>query len=118
MKAVSLSRRQEQVAGLVSCGLAKKEIANELHIAESTVDNTLRAVYEKTGFGKINELTCWWISKRYHITIDLRELKNQIIAMSLLALVIFQTINNQDGVLRARRVRRIKRNETEIITEQ
>lgn len=114
MKVVSLTRRQEQISGLISCGMAKKEIADMLSISESTVDNTLRAVYEKTGFGKINELTGWWISRRFNIAIDFKALRQQMIALSLLAMISFQIATDHHNILRARRARRPKReNETE-----
>jgi DNA-binding CsgD family transcriptional regulator len=76
-----LTRRQEQISGLISCGMAKKEIANALKISAFTVDNTLRLVYTKTGLGKINELTGWWINNHYNLQINFHELKNQILLM-------------------------------------
>ena len=113
MITISLTRRQEQISGLISCGMAKKEIADILSISTHTVDNTLRAVYDKTGFGKINELTGWWISRHFEITIDFKELKQQIIALSLLAMIFFQIASDPDGIIRTRRARRC-RNENEI----
>lgn len=76
-----LTRRQEQISGLISCGMAKKEIAYALKISAFTVDNTLRLVYLKTGLGKINELTGWWINNHYNLQINFRDLKNQILLM-------------------------------------
>lgn len=115
MNTITLTRRQEQISGLISCGMAKKEIADTLNISESTVDNTLRAVYEKTGFGKISELTGWWISKHFQIQIDFKQLRKEIIAMSLLSLVIFQILIDPSDIIRAKRERRFRReNETEI----
>ena len=61
--------------------MAKKEIANALKISAFTVDNTLRLVYTKTGLGKINELTGWWINNHYNLQINFHELKNQILLM-------------------------------------
>ena len=107
----ALSRRQDQISGLISCGMAKKEIADILHISESTVDNTLRVVYAKTGLGKTNELTGWWISKRYGLSIDFTELKKQIVAMSFLFLICLSAANNCNAIVRVRRNR--KENETE-----
>jgi len=106
MSAISLSPRQEQISGLISCGMAKKEIADCLRISEHTVDNTLRAVYDKTGLGKINELTGWWLTRRFQIAIDFNELKKQIIAMSFLAFICLQMVTNENNVIRARRIRR------------
>lgn len=81
MKTVVLTSRQEQISGLISCGLSKKEMADALHIAVSTVDNTLRAVYKKTGYGKANELTGWWLSRHFELSIDFGELKQQLVTM-------------------------------------
>jgi len=115
MKTIALTRRQEQISGLISCGMAKKEIADILAISTHTVDNTLRAVYDKTGFGKINELTGWWICRHYEIRIDFPTLKKQIIALSLLALISFQMASDPNNILRARRAKRSKwENETEM----
>lgn len=81
MKTIILTRRQEQISGLISCGMAKKEVANSLHISTFTVDNTLRSVYDKTGLGKTNELTGWWINRHYELQIDFPELKKEILSM-------------------------------------
>ncbi len=113
MNTISLTRRQEQISGLIACGMSKKEIADKLLISEHTVDNTLRAVYLKTGYGKINELTGWWISRRFNINIDFNELKKQIIASSMLLLIFFDLSVDPSAIITARRSRRI-RNENEI----
>ena len=81
MKAIALSRRQEQISGLISCGMAKKEVAGALHISAYTVDNTLRLVYSKTGLGKVNELTGWWINQHYHLQINFPELKKEMLLL-------------------------------------
>jgi DNA-binding NarL/FixJ family response regulator len=81
MKTILLTRRQEQVSGLVSCGMAKKEIANALHISPFTVDHILRSVYDRTDLNKINELTGWWISRHYDMEIDFAGLKKQLLLM-------------------------------------
>lgn len=75
---LSLTKRQEQVAGLIACGMAKKEVANYLRITTATVDATLRPIYQKTGCQKINELTGWWISRKYALEIDFKKLKKEL----------------------------------------
>ena len=73
-----LTKRQEQVAGLIACGMAKKEVADYLHITTATVDATLRHIYLKTGCQKINELTGWYLNTHYGMNIDFKELKNKL----------------------------------------
>lgn len=74
----SLTKRQAQIAGLIACGMAKKEVADKLNITKATVDATLRPIYQKTGCQKINELAGWWISQRFKIQINFEELKKEI----------------------------------------
>ena len=45
----ALTRREWQVAQLTGEGLANKEIANELGIAERTVKNHLHRIFQKLG---------------------------------------------------------------------
>lgn len=52
-----LSRREEEVAVLVVQGMSNRDIAESLFIAEQTVKDHLRSVYEKAGVHKRNELT-------------------------------------------------------------
>jgi two-component system, NarL family, nitrate/nitrite response regulator NarL len=44
-----LTRRELQIASLITSGLSNKEIANELHIEVSTVKNHVHNVFEKLG---------------------------------------------------------------------
>ena len=74
----SLTKRQEQIAGLIACGMAKKEVADKLNITISTVDATLRPIYLKTGCQKINELTGWYFNTHYSLDIDFGKLKNEL----------------------------------------
>ncbi|MBK6533878.1 MAG: helix-turn-helix transcriptional regulator [Deltaproteobacteria bacterium] len=52
----SLSRRQREVAELVSLGLTNKEIATELGTSAHTVRNQLVAAFERLGVATRSEL--------------------------------------------------------------
>ena len=51
-----VSKREREIAKLLSHGLAKREIANTLFIAESTVETHTRTIYKKLGINKVSEL--------------------------------------------------------------
>lgn len=59
----TLTKRENQIAGLAACGLAKKEIADRLGTAYGTVNVLLDKAYKKTGTSKLNELGAWWINR-------------------------------------------------------
>ncbi len=105
-----LSRKENQVAGLVACGLAKKEIADELNIAYGTVNIHIDNAYKKTGTNKLNELGAWWINKKFNLNINWSDMKKQIIATCCLLLVCVQLTNVNASAMRAR-TRRTNRTE-------
>ncbi|WP_418894195.1 helix-turn-helix transcriptional regulator [Limibacterium fermenti] len=72
-----LTKRENQVAGLTACGLAKKEIACELSISYGTVSILLDRCYRKTGTSKLNELAGWWLNEHFSLGIDFEELKKR-----------------------------------------
>lgn len=43
----SLSRREEEVVGLVCAGLRNREVAQRLCLSEYTIENHLRRIYAK-----------------------------------------------------------------------
>ncbi len=52
-----LTPRQEEVTLLVVRGLSNREVAEQLFIAEQTVKDHLRDVFEKVGVRRRSELT-------------------------------------------------------------
>ena len=58
-----LTKRENQIAGLAFCGLAKKEMADRLHVAYGTINVLLDKAYKKTGTSKLNELGSWWANR-------------------------------------------------------
>jgi DNA-binding CsgD family transcriptional regulator len=83
-----LTKRETQIAEMIAWGAAKKEIADMLHISESTVGNTARNIYDKLGIQKATELSAWYFCTRFHISISMSPIKRSIVAMLLIILII------------------------------
>lgn len=60
MQTRDLSKRQREVADLVTEGLSTPEIAAELGISVSTVVQHLQSMYAKTGMRNRTEFAVWW----------------------------------------------------------
>lgn len=102
----ALSKRENQIAGLAACGLAKKEIADRLGTAYGTVNVLLDKAYKKTGTSKLNELGAWWINRAFTLNIDFEQLQKTIIALCFLGLIVFQiSFDNNNDFCRLRRCR-------------
>ncbi len=56
LKQYNLTLRQEEIALLAAMGHSNKEIANELFIAEYTVKDHLKEIFQRVGVGKRGEL--------------------------------------------------------------
>jgi DNA-binding CsgD family transcriptional regulator/tetratricopeptide (TPR) repeat protein len=54
-----LTRREREVAGLVSRGLSNREIARRLFIADKTVEMHVGNCFAKLGFGSRTQLAAW-----------------------------------------------------------
>ena len=114
LKVKGLTRRQNQIAGLAACGLAKKEMADRLGTKYGTINSLLDRVYKNTGTSKLNELGSWWINKVFNLEIDFDQLQRSIIALSFLALFIFSIDFDNNNIY----IRRRERGEREIIEER
>lgn len=112
---VRLTKRENQIAGLAFCGLAKKEMADRLKVAYGTINVLLDKAYKKTGTSKLNELAAWWANRAYALNIDFQQLQRTIIALCFLTLVVFQIFTDQDDYCRIRRGRTARRYKTEEI---
>lgn len=111
----ALSKRENQIAGLAACGLAKKEIADRLGTAYGTVNVLLDKAYKKTGTSKLNELGAWWLNRVFTLNIDFKQLQKTIIALCFLGLIAFQiSFDNDNDFCRIRRCR-TRRSRTEEI---
>lgn len=105
-----LTERENQIAERIAWGASQKEVAFDLGISRSTVDNTLRKIYQKLRIGKINELSAWWFCTHFNISFELSPLKRTVVACSLLCLfVVFELQQTDDQYCRWRsRLRRIE----------
>jgi DNA-binding CsgD family transcriptional regulator len=86
----TLTKRESEIAELFAWGAAKKDVANRLFISEYTVENHSRSIYEKTGCGKVNELSAWWFCTNFNISFDLSPLKRTLIA-GIILFAVFQS---------------------------
>lgn len=86
---IHLSKRESEIAEMLSWGADKKWIANRLFISIRTVDNTTRNVYEKIGINKVNELAAWWFCTHFGISFDLSPLVRRTIATCLLSVFLY-----------------------------
>jgi len=113
----TLTKRENQIAGLAACGLAKKEIADRLGTAYGTVNVLLDKAYKKTGTSKLNELGAWWINRVFALNIDFKQLQKTIIALSFLGIIAFQIAFDCNNDLNRSRRARIRRNRIEEVYE-
>lgn len=103
---VTLTKRENQIAGLIFCGLAKKEIADRLKVAYGTINVILDRAYKKTGTSKLNELGSWWANRAFALNIDFQQLQKTIIALCFLGLIVLQiAFDNDNDFCRIRRCR-------------
>jgi DNA-binding CsgD family transcriptional regulator len=106
--AVSLTKRESEIAKLFAWGASKKDVANHLFVSERTVENHARNIYDKTRCEKVNELSAWWFCTNFNISFDLSPLKQRIISIFLLMIIIPQMADNGDDIVRVFRVKTMK----------
>ena len=112
-----LTKRENQIAGLAFCGLAKKEMADKLGTAYGTINVILDKAYKKTGTSKLNELGAWWANRAFALNIDFPQLQRSIVALSFLLIICFQiALDHNDDIRRGRRSR-IRRYRIEEVSE-
>ena len=109
---IKLTKRENQIAGLAFCGLAKKEIADKLKVAYGTVNVLLDKAYKKSGTSKLNELGAWWANRVFTLNIDFQQLQKTIIALCFLGLIVFQIAFDSDNDFC--RIRRCRSRKTRI----
>jgi len=59
-----LSRREREVASLLSAGLSNREIAGRLYLSERTVDNHVHHILTKLGFDSRIQVATWLAAKK------------------------------------------------------
>jgi DNA-binding CsgD family transcriptional regulator len=65
MAAYGLTPRERTVTGLVCGGLSTREVASRLHLAEHTVQDHLKSVFERTGVRSRRELVATILRQEY-----------------------------------------------------
>jgi len=61
---VVLSRREEEVAALVARGMSNRQIAQELFLSESTIENHVSKILRKLELTSRTEIAAWATQRR------------------------------------------------------
>lgn len=115
----TLTNREMEIADLMAWGCSVDEAADKLRISPFTVKNTLRKIYNKLGFNKVNELCAYVFCQKYGVdaTCDrVGNVKKAVMSIAMLSLFIFHVFVSDD-LFRNRRIR-ARRSETELIFEE
>lgn len=116
---MNLTKRELEIADLMSWGCSAEEAADKLHISPSTVKNTLRNIYSKLGINKINELCAYVFCRHYGVSVDLDKVGNVRRAMAATALLVLFSIHlfgsSNDDQIRLRRTRGRRTEQQEVI---
>ena len=110
-----LTRRELQIAELIAWGAAKKEIPDILKklyggksISVRTVENITRNIYEKLNVSKASELSAWYFCECHQVDDNLnpiKKIKNTLYSLIFLILLVPQTFDFDQDLLRPQRVR-------------
>jgi DNA-binding NarL/FixJ family response regulator len=65
MQAYQLTKREGEIAQCVLCGWSTTEIAGRLHISPNTVQDHLKAIFEKVDVGSRGELAARIFTQQY-----------------------------------------------------
>lgn len=74
------SVREFQIGEQVALGKSKKEVANKFNISIYTVETTIKNLYQKYGFSKVQDLVLWYIGKKLEIADDISRLKEEVLS--------------------------------------
>lgn len=111
-----ITAAETRVAIAYTLGDIGKEVAHRLGIAYGTVVRHTQNIYYKTGIRhSTNALVAWFLAENY--SIDIRELRRRFGTGALLLLFTAFTFGHPDNDFAARRVRRGRRNEIEMVVE-
>lgn len=86
---IHLSKREDQIAEMVSWGADKKQIADKLFVSVKTVDNHCQHIFEKLEIRKATELSAWWFCTHFNISFDLSPMVRRTMAICLLSVFTF-----------------------------
>lgn len=118
---MQVSAREFEIAEQVALGKSKKEAACKLNLSVYTIETTIKNVYEKEGFNKIQDLVLWYIGIKLKISEEIKNLKEQVVsdnASKQIIILLFISILCIDGYHEMQyRIRRYRReNETESVS--
>lgn len=116
----TLTNREMEIADLMAWGCSAEEAADKLRISPFTVKNTLRKIYDKLGFNKVNELCAYVFCQRYGVDVAndrIGNVKRAVLSISMLSLLVFHIFTTNDDIFRARRTR-VRRSEVELIFDE
>lgn len=113
---VALTKSEWEIAQRIALGQTKKEVAYYTHRSVYTVETTVKNIYEKLGFNKLSDLVLWYCGQKFNLTFQISELRKQILASCFLLLFVLDVAFSPDfDMIRARRTRARRRQETEIV---
>jgi DNA-binding CsgD family transcriptional regulator len=100
-----LTRRENQILGLVAVGLTPDEIGDRLYISRETVRKTVCNIKNKLSLGKATELAAYFWCKTFGASFD--EQRRRIIASCMLVLFI-GAMSHVDMFTRRVRARKVE----------
>jgi DNA-binding CsgD family transcriptional regulator len=113
-----LTKREEQVLELTAWGASAKEVAQFLHVSTVTIQNHIHNIKDKLKLQKATEISAWFFCNTFHISMDLSPIRRQIIGLSMIFLIAFETFNFSGHELRGKRIRIVSRKgKTELLDE-
>jgi DNA-binding CsgD family transcriptional regulator len=59
-----LTRRQEEIAGMIARGMTNKQIARDLFIAQRTAESHVENILTRLGFTRRAQIAAWYASRR------------------------------------------------------
>lgn len=86
------TRRETEIADLLSRGLSEKEIAEKLNISSATVNNHTRNIREKFGLSKSSEIILLYISIVKGKPFNIKNIRNYGIGSILIFLNVCEII--------------------------
>jgi len=99
----TLTAREYEAVELTAYGLSKDEIAEQMGISKFTADQFVRRAKEKLKLNKATELSAWYYTRRYGITLNISDRLRRVVSAALLSLVLYTFFINTDNMLRPQR---------------
>lgn len=104
-----LTDRELEYAELLAWGGARKEVAERLGVADSTVINTAKVIFRKLGIQKVTELSVWWFVMKANVPISMDPWKRTLPSLLLLLIILPRELSFSGDVFRRSERTRIVR---------